>query len=406
VAERRRLSLLLGAFGDPGHAFPLIALGCALHARGHEVTVQTWQRWQPDIEREGLRFEREGLQFAPMSEYSVFPTRAHPRSPYAAAITAVRETAVLIEQRQPDAVVTDILTIALALAAERAGVPWATLIPHLHPVAARGSPPFSFGARLPRGAGGRTLWRAVARFSGQGVELGRQQLNAARRELGLAPLDYPHGGISRELCLVATLPQLEYPRSWAPSEHVVGPLAWEPPAGDLPPLGGDDRPLVVVAPSTSQDSAQRLVRAALDGLAELPVRVVAVARREGGLRAGANVTLVDWISYARVMPRASVVVCHGGHGTVARALSCGVPLVVCPAAGDMFENAARVDWAGVGVRVPRRLLSARAVRLAVLRVLGDQRMRERAATVAAWASDHDGPGRAAELVEEFARQRR
>ena len=263
---------MLGAFGDPGHAFPLIALGCALRARGHEVTVQTWERWQPDI-------ERVGLQFAPMSEYAVFPTRAQPRGLYAAAVAAARETAVLIEQRQPDAVVADILTIAPALAAERAGVPWATLIPHLHPVVAPGFPPFSLGARLPRGAAGRAMWRAVARFSGQGVELGRQELNAARRELGLAPLDHPHGGISRELCLVATFPQLEYPRSWAPSEHVVGPLAWEPPAGDLPPLGGDDRPLVLVAPSTSQDPAQRLVRAALAGLAELPVRVVAVARR-------------------------------------------------------------------------------------------------------------------------------
>jgi UDP:flavonoid glycosyltransferase YjiC (YdhE family) len=42
----------------------------------------------------------------------------------------------------------------------------------------------------------------------------------------------------------------------------------------------------------------------------------------------------------------------------------------------------------------------------VLRVLGDVGMRERAAGFAAWAGEHDGAGRAAELVEEFARQRR
>ena len=35
------LRVLLGAFGDPGHAFPMIALGRALAARGHEVTLQT-----------------------------------------------------------------------------------------------------------------------------------------------------------------------------------------------------------------------------------------------------------------------------------------------------------------------------------------------------------------------------
>jgi UDP:flavonoid glycosyltransferase YjiC (YdhE family) len=340
----------------------------------------------------------------------VFPGDEQRASPYAACVGAARETGALLERLQPDAVVADILTVAPALAAERAGVPWATLVPHLFPVAAPGSPPFSMGARLPRTAAGRALWRALAGVSGQGVELGRRQLNAARRELGLAPLAHVHGGISRDLCLIATFPQLEYPRSWAAGEEVVGPLLWEPGGVSEASVVPGRGPLVLVAPSTSQDREQRLVRAATSGLAGLPLRVLAVGRGRGsmdGLVAAAeNATLVDWVSYARTMPGAAVVVCHGGHGTVARALSCGVPLVVCPVAGDMFENAARVDWAGVGVRVPRRLVSARTVRLAVLRVLGDARMRERAAAVAAWAGAHDGAGRAAELVEEFARQRR
>ena len=48
--------LLLGAFGDPGHAFPMLALGRALAARGHEVTLQTWRRWHDAVEAEGMRF--------------------------------------------------------------------------------------------------------------------------------------------------------------------------------------------------------------------------------------------------------------------------------------------------------------------------------------------------------------
>jgi len=48
--------VLLGAFGDPGHAFPILALGRGLRARGHEVVVQTWRRWRVDAEREGLGF--------------------------------------------------------------------------------------------------------------------------------------------------------------------------------------------------------------------------------------------------------------------------------------------------------------------------------------------------------------
>jgi MGT family glycosyltransferase len=397
-AEHRSLKLLLGAFGDPGHAFPMIALGCALRDRGHAVTIETWTRWQPAI-------EAERLGFAPAPQYAVFPTQDSALTPYVAAVRAARETAAVIERLEPDAVVADILTLAPALAAERAGVPWATLIPHLHPATAPGSPPFASGAQLPRTPAGRLFWRALGPLSRRGLEIGRGELNAARRELGLAPVEQAFGGISRDLCLVAAFPQLEYAHAWTAAEHVVGPMLWEPPSAPVEVPDGPG-PLVLVAPSTSQDPEARLVRATLEGVEGLPLRVLAVANGDTGVRCPANATVVEWMSYAAVMPHADVVVCHGGHGTVARALSCGVPVVVCPAAGDMFENAARIAWAGVGVRVPRRALRPRALRGAVLRVLDDGRMRQRAGELAAWTALHDGPRRGAELVEALAGQRR
>src|SRR5260221_7147653 len=150
------MRLVLGAFGDPGHAFPMIALGRELALRGHEVTLQTWSRWREHV-------EREGMSFAPAPEYNVFPTRERALKPYEAAVRAARETEPLIRERAPDAVVTDILTLAPALAAELAGVRLATVIPHVHPATEPGFPPYSLGARLPRTAAGRGLWRAVAR---------------------------------------------------------------------------------------------------------------------------------------------------------------------------------------------------------------------------------------------------
>ena len=114
-----------------------------------------------------------------------------------------------------------------------------------------------------------------------------------------------------------------------------------------------------------------------------------------------NTRLVDWVSYERTMPRADVVVCHGGHGTIVRALSSGCVVVVAPAGGDQNENAARVDWAGAGVRIPRRLVSARSVRLAVERALGEPGIRAQARELAGWLERHDPPAHAAELVERF-----
>ena len=396
----RARRILLGAFGDPGHAFPMIALGRSLVARGHEVTLQTWTRWREHVEAEGLRF-------APAPEYRVFPPGGPAGEPlefYEAVVHATRDTVPLVRSLLPEVVVADILTLAPALAGELCGVPWATLIPHVYPAGERDFPIYSLGARLPRTRLGRSFWRHAQGPIDKGLELGRMELNGTRAQLGLDPLEHPHGGISRELALVATFPQLEYPRSWPAHVHVVGPLMWEPPAEDVELPPGDD-PLVLIAPSTAQDPAQRMLRAALQGLAGARVRVLATWNRRlppHPLPAPANARMVDWVSYSRTMPLCDVVVCHAGHGTLVRALACGCAVVACPAVGDMNENAARLDWAGAGVRVPRRFTSPWPIRLAVERALTEPSIRPRAQELARWASGHDPGGHAAELIEGLA----
>jgi UDP:flavonoid glycosyltransferase YjiC (YdhE family) len=398
VSPRRRI--LLGAFGDPGHAFPMIALGCALAARGHDVTLQTWERWREHV-------EASGMTFAAAPEYHVFPQGPEPLDFYEAVVHATRDTLPLVAALRPDVVVADILTLAPFLAAELHGIPCATLIPHVFPQSAPGLPIYSLGARLPRTAAGRAFWRRAGRPVEHGLERGRKELNDVRARLGLPALAHTHGGTSRELALVATFPQLEYPRAaggWGPNVHVVGPLMWEPPAADvgLPP---GDAPLVLVAPSTAQDPSHQMLAAALRGLADAPVRVLATWNRRlpsQALPVPANARVVDWVSYSRTMPLADVVVCHAGHGTLVRALSSGCAVVACPAVGDMNENAARVSWAGAGVRVPRRFISPRPLRLAVERALEESSIRARARELASWAQTHDSGATAAVLVEQLA----
>lgn len=389
----------LGAFGQPGHAFPMLALGERLVQRGHQVTFETWERWRDHV-------TAAGMGFVPAPEFPVFPTAEQPLKPYQAVLRATEPTRAAIAVRRPDLVVHDILTLAPALAAELEGVRTATLVPHLYPVTGPGFPPYSVGARLPRTRVGRAFWGAFERPLEKGLRLGRDELNETRRRLGLAPIERLHGGISPDLCLVATFPQLEYPRDWPDSVHVVGPMLWSPPAPAVTPPRGD-APLVVIAPSTSHDPGQRLLRACLAGLRGEDVRVLAATDRRlpgAPIRTGQGSRLVNWMSYPDAMRDASLVICHAGHGTLMQALRHGVPVLAVPHSGDMAENAARVDWAGVGVRLPWRFVSRRGLRLAVARALDDHaELSERAGELAAWDAAHDGPTRAAELLEDLLR---
>jgi MGT family glycosyltransferase len=397
LSEPRRF--FLGAFGEPGHAFPMLALGARLVQRGHEVTFETWSRWRSDVEGAGMRFVA-----AP--EYPLFDGSLEPFDMYEAVVLATPETREVVASFRPDAVIHDILTLAPALAGELESVPVATLVPHVYPVGEAGFPPYALGARLPRTRIGLELWSAMGRTTQGGLRQGRDQLNDARARVGLPAVDRLHGGLSERLCLVGTFPQIEYPRRWPAGTHVVGPLMWEPPFDGVEAPPGDD-PLVLVAPSTAQDPSHRLLRAALSGLGDEPIRVLATWNRrplppDEPVNVPGNTRLVEWVSYAKTMPASAVVICHAGHGTMARALASGCPVVAVPHCGDMAENAARADWAGVGVRLPWRLLGPATLRLAVRRALGLPSLTARARELAAWSAAHDGASRAAELVEQFA----
>jgi UDP:flavonoid glycosyltransferase YjiC (YdhE family) len=139
----------------------------------------------------------------------------------------------------------------------------------------------------------------------------------------------------------------------------------------------------------------------------MPVRVLAV-RRAGGpaLPAPPNARLVDWVSYEEAMPQADLVVCHAGHGTLATALAAGAPVVTVPAAGDMAENGARAQWAGAGLNLPGRFLSASTLRWTVAQALERPALAARARELAGWARTHDGAHEAARLVERFAARAR
>jgi MGT family glycosyltransferase len=393
------LRVLVAAFGDPGHVFPAISLGRALAGRGHEVVVETWEERRQAV-------EGAGLGFAAAEEYRMFPPPEPDSADGQHAAEAARALLPLLKEMRPHVVVSDILTLAPALAAERAGVPLATLIPHIYPVVEPGLPFFAIGLRPPRTSLGRAVWRTGQRALDVGLEHGRRDLNLQRRRLDLPPVERFHGGISPDLALVATYPQLEYPRRWPAGVEVTGPMTFELPHPEieLPP---GERPLVLVAPSTAHDSENHLVRTALAALAEEPVRVVATTNRvvpQRPIEVPANALLVDWLSYSQLMPAASLVISHGGHGTVARALGAGTAVLICPIVGDMSETAMRVSWAGAGLSLPWRLCRPTPLRWATRRILHEPSFTAAAGEIAAWGRANDGARRGAELVENLARR--
>ena len=403
------LAILVSAGHSEGHAFPALALARELERRGHDVVVELSERWREVA-------EPMGLGFLAARDY-VLPGAAPDGAGEPTVVEVARELAPRIEELGADVVVSDLVAAAPALAAEVAGVPSATLIPTLFPVQGAGLPPWADGLLAPRTPLGAAAWRAAEpalrplRPSARWLRRVPELLGEARAQLGLAPPDpaspiTTYGTVSDRLALVATFPQLEYPRSWPAGTHVTGPMLFELPHPDVALPRGDD-PLVLVASSTVHDGGGELIRTALAALEHEPVRVLAAINSPGESWRGpvpANASVVDWVSYDQVMPASSLVVTTGGHGTVTRSLAAGRPVLVWPAGADTAENGARVTWAGAGLSVPARLHSPRALRAAALRLLATPSFSDRAGELASWARENEGARRGASLVEDYARR--
>ncbi|MBF0662784.1 MULTISPECIES: glycosyltransferase [unclassified Rhodococcus (in: high G+C Gram-positive bacteria)] len=363
---------------DAGHAIPAIELSRRFAAAGHEAILFTGERWF-GIDVPGVTVaELKGLAPRSDDDDADAGAKIHGRAAHIATEMLQDLSALL-----PDLVVSDVITAGGGMAAERLGIPWIELSPHPLYLPSRGLPPIGSGLAVGTGAAGRLRDTVLRAMTASSVRKGVRHRADARIGIGLPARD--PGPCAR---LVATVPALEVPRpDWPAHAHVVGPLLWEPTDVVLEPPSGTG-PLVMVAPSTATTGVVGLVESVCEGLSGTGMRVAATM-----LDPPAG-SLPDWAVAGRgrqdvLLRAADVVVCGGGHGMLAKALSAGVPAVIVPGEGDQWELANRAARQGSAVVV--RPLDAGAVRTAVETVLSRPEFAAAARAAAATAGSVEDP---------------
>lgn len=287
--------------------------------------------------------------------------------------------------------------------AERSGLPWVSLATYTPALHSRGYPPYGPGLLPnPRLTGQlrdavltRTIFDPAKR-----VTLAMR--NAMRAEVAdLPPLDSYDAMVRRApLTIVTTAPPLEYSHDdWGPRVQLVGPTSWEPPASVPSWLAKAEHPLVLVTTSADYQGDTGIVRASLAAMADQRVSVVATMPHAArlGIPVPRNARVERFVPHSLLLERATVAITHGGLGVTQKAITHGVPVVAIPYGRDQMEVAARVEHAGVGVRLQPSRLTPERVRAAVHKARG---MRARVADVAAGLEAAGGAARAATLIEQ------
>ena len=298
---------------------------------------------------------------------------AGPAAAYAADVGAA------IERRRPDLVVCSMFATGAMIAAEAAGVPYDVLLCNCYLLPAPGMPPFGLGLRPAKGRLGRVRDRAATSFSARLWARGLPRINEVRAIHGLEPITdfFEPVGRARRV-LVLTSQDFDFPARLPDNVRYVGPVLDDPAwaTGDWTPPPGDEPLVLVGLSSTFQDQIGTLQRI-VSGLATLPLRAIVTtgpAVDPAEVDAPERIRVVRSAPHSEVLDQAAAVITHGGHGTVARALAAGVPLVVMHHGRDQADNAVRVTTRGAGLSISRRA-KPDEIAAAVRRLLDDESFR-------------------------------
>jgi rhamnosyltransferase subunit B len=115
-----------------------------------------------------------------------------------------------------------------------------------------------------------------------------------------------------------------------------------------------------------------------------------------------NIRVFGYLPFSQVLPRAALLVYHGGVGTLAQGIKAGVPHLVVPHGYDQFDSGWRIEQLRLGRSIPQSRYRARRVAAAIESILGDGTAAQRRREFAARIDSADAIARACKLIEGLA----
>ncbi|BCW87768.1 4'-demethylrebeccamycin synthase [Alphaproteobacteria bacterium SO-S41] len=400
TAQSKRLNILFTTWEGGGNIPPVATAARQLIARGHRVRVMSDEASRRAIETSGAVFVpwREGpnrpnhdLVHDTVRDFdAVGPMGGIEKLRdvilAGGALGYARDTAAELDREDTDLIVSSEMTLGAMVAAEARGVPLAVLMANVSLLPIPGIPALGPGLPPPVNDEERAMHAAIAEGGRAMFNLGLPALNAARAAFGLRPLTELFAQTDwASHVLIGTSAAFDYPSGVLPPRFAyVGPLLGEPDwaaAWQSPWDKFDPRPSVLVSFSTTFQNQSAQIANTIAALGRLPVRALvtlgpAIKRASIGV-VPENVTVRASAPHDRAMREAGVVVTHAGHGTVARALSHGRPLLCLPMGRDQNDNAARVAFHGAGLRLENTAGPAK-IAAALKRLIGEGAFRDAA----------------------------
>ncbi len=405
---------ILSAPGSRGDVNPMVAIGVALKARGFDVAISVAEPYAEIVEQSGLEphaLISQALFDSMLADPSIWrPLRG------ARAILSMASRHFLQEHFQrirqlhrPGRTVLVAHPLDLASRIHRDWDPATPLASiHLSPVMVRSASqpprlsPWWFEPRRPP-------WLIAAAYHvTDRLLLDRwlaPDVNRLRRDLNLPPIRriLDRWWLSPDLVLALYPP-------WFDDRRPESLGSWHP--CGFPSIKQQPAPIdtfaieegsILFTPGTANRHAKTFFADA--------VRACQTLGRPGVLATSfpeqvpdqlpQSIRTLPYVPLNQVLPQCSVIVHHGGVGTMAAAVACGVAQLICPMAFDQFFHAERIHSLGLGDALLPGKVNASSLAHSLRRLLSDRSASARCDVYAARVRSTDGAAVAASHIAQL-----
>ena len=324
------------------------------------------------------------------------------------ALMVLREGPDAIQKAGVQALIADQMDLAVGTVAEHLGLPFVNVScgPPLYLEATAPAPYFGWPHASGRVAQSRNRFgNMLLTWAARPV---LRVLNEQRRLWGLKELKQLNDAFSRR-AIITQLPQvLEFRRPNPPGVvFYTGPFhdGYSRKRVDFPWDQLNGKPLVYASMGTIRNDLPWVFRMIAEACGSFPLQLV-MSLGAGGIRPRDLGTLpgspivVDYAPQLDLIRRSRFVINCAGLNTVLDCVSSGVPIVALPVAEDQPGVAARVARANIGIVLPLKKLTLRALMLSIDTILHDSTYTLSARHLQSELAGIQGLDTAADLVEE------
>lgn len=418
--------IVLSAAGSAGDIYPLIGLAGELRKRGHAPVIATQSEYRARIEAQGVGFhalrpsqdEIEstlGVDTPELVRLTTQPVSGLEFAVRRIAMPYLKSSFEDMREACADAslVITHTSAFAARLAAEKHGVPWlsAVLAPFAF-MSAYDPPVFVPLLTQVRKLFGAGPERAVLHVVKLAIAPWTDTYRHLREDLGLAERQNPlfEGQFSPFGTLALYSKHFASVQPDFPSATTLTGFCYYDGDGGVGPmdpaleafLASGRPPLVFTIGSALVHEPRRFFETAAEAATlngERAILLAGVYAPHVRKFAGPNVYVApDYVPHAKVFPRASIIVHHGGIGTTSQALRAGRPQLVVPYSADQPDNAARLERMGVARSIPIGQFLPRRAALELAHLTAPDYVASAERVASKLAQEH-GPAIAADVIE-------